>query len=61
MTFNDHSFDVVIDKSTVDTFLCSEEMIEQIPSYLQGVCRVLKAGGIFLVVSFNEPDVVRVL
>ena len=58
LTFPTDSFDVVIDKSTIDTFLCSEELLKQIPLYLQGVCRVLKEGGILIVVSFNEPDVV---
>lgn len=58
MTYPADSFDAVIDKSTLDTFLCSEEMLEQIPLYLKGVSKVLKAGGVFIVISFNEPDVV---
>ena len=58
LSFPTDSFDVVIDKSTIDTFLCSEELFEQIPLYLQGICRVLKEGGTLIVISFNEPDVV---
>lgn len=53
-----NSFHVVFDKSTLDTFLCSEEMFDKIPLYLEGVSRVLKQGGMFIVVSFNEPQVV---
>ncbi|KAK8806140.1 hypothetical protein WA171_007225, partial [Blastocystis sp. BT1] len=56
LSFPTDSFDVVIDKSTIDTFLCSEELLEQIPLYLQGICRVLKEGGTLIVISFNEPD-----
>ena len=58
ITFDSESFDAVIDKSTLDTFLCSEEMFEKIPQYLQGVHRVLKPGGSFLVISFNPPEAV---
>lgn len=58
MTFDSESFHTVIDKSTLDTFLCSEEMFDKIPQYLHGVHRVLKPGGYFLVVSFNPPEAV---
>lgn len=58
MTFPPASFDSVIDKSTLDTFFCSETLLEQIPQYLDGVTKVLKHGGTFLVISFNEPEVV---
>ena len=58
MTFPPASFDAVIDKSTLDTFFCSETLLERIPQYLDGVTTVLKQEGFFLVVSFNEPEVV---
>ena len=58
MSFCENTFDSVIDKSTLDTFLCSEEMFAKIPHYLEGVHRILKPGGYFLVVSFNPPDAV---
>ena len=58
MTFPPTSFDSVIDKSTLDTFFCSETLLDQIPQYLDGVARVLKQGGYFLVISFNDPEVV---
>ena len=61
LSFDDNTFDSVIDKSTLDTFLCSEEMFANIPRYLEGVNRVLKPGGSFLIVSFNPPDAVRVI
>ena len=50
MAFDSESFHTVIDKS--------EEMFDKIPQYLQGVHRVLKPGGYFLVVSFNPPEAV---
>ena len=58
MTFPDSTFDVAIDKSTLDTFLCSEELFNKIPSYLDGIARVLKENGTFLVLSFNPPETV---
>lgn len=61
LSFGDNTFDSVIDKSTLDTFLCSEEMFANIPRYLEGVHRVLKPDGSFLIVSFNPPDAVRVI
>lgn len=61
LSFDDNTFDSVIDKSTLDTFLCSEEMFANIPRYLEGVHRVLKPGGFFLIVSFNPLDAVRAI
>ena len=58
LTFDKSSFDSVIDKSTLDTFLCSEEMFANIPRYFEGIHHVLKPGGYFLIVSFNPPDTV---
>ena len=58
MTFPDSTFDVAIDKSNLDTFLCSEELFNKIPSYLDGIARVLKENGTFLVLSFNPPETV---
>ena len=58
MTFPPASFDSVIDKSTMDTFFCSETLLDKIPQYLDGVAKVLKKGSYFLIVSFNEPKVV---
>ena len=60
ITFPSESFDVVIDKSMLDTFLCSETTCNNIPSYLNGVRNVLKPGGVLLVASFNSPDMVIV-
>ena len=58
ISFPSESFDVVIDKSMLDTFLCSEATCNSIPSYFNGVKKVLKPGGVFLVASFNSPDMV---
>ena len=58
MTYPDSSFDVVIDKSTLDTFLCSEELFERIVDYFGCVGRVLKKDGYFMIISINPPEAV---
>ena len=57
LSYPDGTFNVILDKSTLDTFLCSEEMFDRIPQYLEGVSRTLAKGGVFMVISFNEPNV----
>ena len=52
------SFDCVIDKSTLDTFLCSEELFNHIPDYLEGILQVLKQNGYLLLISINPPEAV---
>lgn len=58
MTYPSSSFDVVIDKSTLDTFLCSEELFNRIPEYLSGIANVLKPNGKLLLISINPPEAV---
>ena len=58
LSYPDGTFNVILDKSTLDTFLCSEEMFDKIPKYLEGVSRTLAKDGVFMVISFNEPSVV---
>ena len=60
LSYPDNTFNVVLDKSTLDTFLCSEEMFDKIPQYLEGVSRTLTKDGVFMVISFNEPSVVGI-
>ena len=58
MTYPSSSFNTVIDKSTLDTFLCSEELFDKIVDYFEGVWKVLKDGGYFMIISISPPEAV---
>jgi EEF1A lysine methyltransferase 4 len=55
MEFKDKSFDVIIDKGTMDTILCGENSTGNTQRYLGDVSRVLADHGTFLVVSYGQP------
>lgn len=56
MSFPDASFDIVFDKGTIDSILCGSQPMESVHRTLSEVERVLRAGGIFLFVSFGKPS-----
>lgn len=56
MTFPAGSFDVAIDKATLDTILCADNSIDNSLRYLQEVYKVLKGNGKYLLVTFAPPD-----
>ena len=49
-------FDAVIDKATLDSLLCGENSTANSGLYVKEVARVLKPGGVFIVVSFGAPE-----
>lgn len=55
MTFEDAQFDIVIDKATIDTFVCAENSTALVAAYLAEVTRVLPPCGFFLLISLGEP------
>ncbi|CAM9142046.1 unnamed protein product [Chrysoparadoxa australica] len=63
LTFDEKSFDCVIDKAAMDAIMCDEgdvwspgmENITQADAMCTGVSKVLKDDGIFLQVSFAQP------
>lgn len=56
LQFGDNSFDVAIDKGTMDSLLCGENSTAHTLKYISEVFRVLSPNGIFLIVSYNEPS-----
>jgi len=54
--FPDRSFDLVLDKSVLDTFACSDDALATVATYLKEVTRCLKHGGTFLCVSYGAPN-----
>ncbi len=55
MQYNNESFDVVIDKSTLDAILCGKQSFMNAAIMLAEVQRVLKTGGIYLIISYGSP------
>eukprot|EP00592_Proboscia_alata_P005480 CAMPEP_0194382342 /NCGR_PEP_ID=MMETSP0174-20130528/59798_1 /TAXON_ID=216777 /ORGANISM="Proboscia alata, Strain PI-D3" /LENGTH=289 /DNA_ID=CAMNT_0039167567 /DNA_START=163 /DNA_END=1032 /DNA_ORIENTATION=- len=58
MPFEDCSFDCAIDKGTIDALFCSDDASLEcrIKSYCQEVDRVLKSGGVWIVLSYGPPE-----
>lgn len=53
MTYPDQSFDLVIDKSTIDTLMCSENPLLNVAKMVEENHRVLKEGGYYLTISYS--------
>lgn len=56
MSYKDNTFDLVIDKSTLDSFLCGEFSFINVAIVLKEVQRVLKVDGVYLLISYGKPD-----
>ncbi len=56
LDFADASFNVVLDKGTLDSILCGEGSINNVANMCMEVSRVLKPDGVFLIVSYGIPD-----
>lgn len=54
-TLADGSFDLVLDKSVLDTFACTDSALYTISKYLNEITRVLRPGGTFFCVSYGSP------
>lgn len=54
LDFAERSFDLVIDKATLDTLLCGENPYLTVARYLKEVQRVLRVGGKFLLISTGD-------
>lgn len=55
MQHEDETFDVVVDKSTLDAILCGKQSFMNAAIMLSEVQRVLKTGGIYLIISYGNP------
>jgi len=56
MTFEDESFDVVIDKSLIDTLLCYDQSVTRVGQMVQEIHRVLKKDGVYVTMSLHTPE-----
>ena len=54
--FKDETFDLVIDKSTIDALLCGDHSFENVALMTKEISRVLKTGGIYFIISYGRPE-----
>ncbi|MCO5611712.1 hypothetical protein L7F22_065970 [Adiantum nelumboides] len=55
-SFEEGSFDCVIDKGTLDAIMCIAGGPYNIAMMLAEIARVLKAGGVYMLISFAGPE-----
>lgn len=56
MKFEDNSFDLIIDKSTIDALLCGENSYINVAKMLKETQRVLKDDGYYMIISYGKPE-----
>ena len=56
MTYPDKSFDLVIDKSTIDSLMCSDSRYINVAKMLYHCHRVLADDGIYFALSYAKPS-----
>ena len=55
MSYANRSFDMVLDKSTIDALLCSDSPLISVAEMLKEIHRILKDDGIYFMVSYGMP------
>jgi ubiquinone/menaquinone biosynthesis C-methylase UbiE len=56
LKFPDNTFDLAVDKSTIDALLCGEQAFYNVALMTREVQRVLKVGGTYMAISYGTPD-----
>ncbi|KAL4487069.1 hypothetical protein ABPG72_001521 [Tetrahymena utriculariae] len=56
LKYEDEKFDFVLDKSTIDALLCGDYSYLNVAKMISEVQRVLKPNGVYLIVSYGEPN-----
>ena len=54
--FADNTFDLAVDKSTIDALLCGDDSFVKVAMMLKETERVLKPGGHYFAISYGRPD-----
>jgi SAM-dependent methyltransferase len=55
LNFSINSFEAIFDKGTLDTLLCYDNSEQLVERALKEIARVLKPGGVFVLVSYGIP------
>ena len=56
MEFENGVYDCVLDKGTLDCILCGESSTTNSHKMLSEINRVLNSGGVYIVISYGQPD-----
>jgi len=56
LKFDNNSLDLAVDKSTIDALLCGDNSFLNVAIMTKEVQRVLKVGGIYMVISYGAPE-----
>lgn len=54
--YESNTFDLAIDKSTIDALLCGEDAFINVAKMIKEVQRVLKVGGYYMIISYGAPN-----
>ncbi|CAI2378812.1 unnamed protein product [Moneuplotes crassus] len=57
LKYESDTFDICIDKSTIDALLCGDNAFLNVATMTKEVQRVLKPGAIYFVVSYGSPEI----
>ena len=56
MSYQDESFDAVIDKGTLDAVICGDENVCDPDKVISEVDRVLSKNGLYVCITFGMPE-----
>ena len=56
MPYNDHCFDAIIDKGTLDSILCGDSSGPSAEKALREIYRVLNPKGVYIVITYGLPN-----
>ena len=56
LKYEDNTFDLAVDKSTIDALLCGDNAFINVAKMIKEVQRVLKVGGYYMIVSYGTPE-----
>ena len=55
LSYEEETFDLIIDKSTIDALLCGSHAYFNVAVMLKECQRVLKTGGYYVAISYGSP------
>jgi len=56
LKYAEESFDLIIDKSTIDALLCGSRAFKNVARLLREGQRVLRTGGYYMAISYGRPE-----